>query len=118
MIVDFSESKRQTAEHLVRHGVAQGCDVSTFCNEYNVFVNGKRWVEFWQSDQAIGYHLAGEVRDLPSQLAASRSSFRGVWDEAGTLEGLGHAFELLRSWLIDGKEVDDLPTRSIHRSTM
>jgi hypothetical protein len=38
-----------------------------------------------------------------------------MWDEAGTLADLEQAFELLKAWLIDRKEVDELPQRSMRR---
>jgi hypothetical protein len=38
-----------------------------------------------------------------------------MWHEAGTLEDLEEAFEFLRAWLIDRKEVDDLPQRYVRR---
>jgi hypothetical protein len=38
-----------------------------------------------------------------------------MWSEAGTFENLEQAFELVKAWLVDWKEVDDLPSRSARR---
>jgi hypothetical protein len=69
-------------------------------------------------EATVGYHLRGEIGKLPTQFADSQASFRGVWDEAGSIKDLQQALELLQSWLIDGKEVDELTGRLIHRSMM
>ena len=116
--MDFLEARREAAERLLRHAADQGADIAPFRNEHDVFSNPKRWINFWLEADTIGYHLAGEVGKLPTQLAASQSSFRGVWDEAGSVKDIQQALELLRSWLIDGKGIDDLAERTIHRSMM
>jgi hypothetical protein len=52
---------------------------------------------------------------LPNVFKRSASAFRGVWSEAGILDDMAQAFELVKAWLIDRTEVDDLPSRSIRR---
>jgi hypothetical protein len=39
-----------------------------------------------------------------------------MWTEAGTVDDYVQAFELLNSWLVERKEVDDLPKRTIRRN--
>jgi hypothetical protein len=117
-IMDFLESRREAAERLQRYAAAQGTDLGLLRDEHDVFANRQRWIDFWLEGATVGYHLRGEIRKLPSQFATSQSSFRGVWDEAGSVTGLQEAWDLLRSWLIDAKEVDELTGRMIHRSTM
>lgn len=116
--MDFLESRREATEHLQRYAAAQGTDLSSFRDEHDVFSHRKRWIDFWLDGAALGYHLRGEIGTLPSQFTNSQSSFRGVWDEAGSIGDLQQALELLRAWLIDAKEVDELTGRMIHRSTM
>lgn len=118
IIMDFLESRREAAERLQRYAAAQGTDLSLFRDEHDVFSNRKRWIDFWLEDATVGYHLRGEIGSLPSQFAASQASFRGIWDEAGSIDDLHQALELLRSWLIDTKDIDKLTDRRIHRSMM
>jgi hypothetical protein len=118
IIMDFLESRHEAAEHLQLYAAAQGTDLSLFRDEHDVFSNRKRWIDFWLEGATVGYHLRGEIGRLPSSFAASQSSFRGVWDEAGSVDDLHQALELLRSWLIDAKEIDKLTSRKIHRSMM
>jgi hypothetical protein len=116
--MDFLESRREAAERLQRYAAAQGTDIGRYRDEHDVFSNRQRWIDFWLEDATVGYHLRGEIGKLPSQFATSQSSFRGVWDEAGSINDLPQALELLRSWLIEAKEVDELTGRMIHRSMM
>lgn len=116
--MDFLESRREAAERLQRYAADRGTDLAQFRDEHDVFSARKRWIDFWLENAAVGYHLRGEIGKLPSQFAASRSSFRGVWDEAGSVRDFPQALELLRSWLIDGKDVDELAGRTVHRSQM
>jgi hypothetical protein len=116
--MDFLESPREPAERLQFYAATQGADLRHFRDEHDVFSNRKRWIDFWLEGATIGYHLWGEIGNLPNQFATSQSSFRGVWDEAGSVNDLPQALDLLRSWLIDAREVDELTDRMIHRSML
>jgi hypothetical protein len=116
--MDFLESRQEAAERLQRYAHAQGSDLSPFRDEHGIFSHRRRWIDFWLEGAAVGYHLRGEIGKLPRRFAASETSFRGVWDEAGSVHDLSQAFALLQSWLIDAKEVDDLTGRMIHRSML
>jgi hypothetical protein len=59
--------------------------------------------------------MQGSISVLPRNLKESASAFRGAWSEAGTFENMEEAFELVKAWLLDWKEVDDLPGRSVRR---
>ena len=59
--------------------------------------------------------MQGAISVLPSSLKGSAGAFRGAWSEAGTFEDMEQAFELVKAWLLDWKEVDDLPSRSVRR---
>src|SRR5947209_5358623 len=114
--MDFLESRREAAERLQRYAAAQGTDLRPFRDDHDVFSHRKRWIDFWLDGAVVGYHLRGEIGKLPRQFAASEASFRGLWDEAGSITDVQEALELLRSWLLDTKEVDELTGRMIHRS--
>jgi hypothetical protein len=116
--MDFLESRREAAERLERYAAAQGTDLGPFRDEHDIFSHRQRWIDFWLEGATVGYHLRGEIGKLPGQFAASQAAFRGVWDEAGSINDLQQALELVRSWLIDAKEVDELTGRMIHRSMM
>jgi hypothetical protein len=116
--MDFLESRREAAERLQRYAAARGTDLGQFRDEHDAFSYRKQWIDFWLEGATVGYHLRGEIVKLPSQFATSQSSFRGIWDGAGSVNDLHQALELLQSWLIDAKEVDQLTGRMIHRSMM
>jgi hypothetical protein len=59
--------------------------------------------------------MQGPIAELPSRLRSSAGAFQGMWTEAGTFESMEQAYELVKAWLLDEKEVDDLPTRSVGR---
>src|SRR4051794_35591085 len=87
-VMDFVQSRRDAAERLLQYAADQGADLSAFRDEYDVFSNRRRWIDFWLEGDLVGYHLRGEVGRLPTPFAGSLSSFRGVWDEAGSLKDL------------------------------
>jgi hypothetical protein len=116
--MDFLESRREAAERLLSYAASHGNDIARFRDEYDVFSNRQRWIDFWLEGDTVGYHLRGEVGKLPTPFATSQSSFRGIWDEAGSINDISQALELLRSWLVEGKEIDELTGRKIHRSMM
>ncbi len=116
--MDFLETRREAAVRLLRYAANQGADLTPFHDEHDIFSHRRRLIDFWLEQDTLGYHLRGEIDKLPSEFVGSRSSFRGVWDEAGSIKDVQQAWELLRSWLIDGKEVDELTDRMIHRSMM
>jgi hypothetical protein len=125
-IMDPVENPRAVARELVSIAQRQGIDLEPFRSDYG-FQNDRRSVWFWRKDEspwsgpaneAIGtlqYNMQGAVDVLPNVLKDSASAFRGAWTEAGTFEDIQQAFELLRAWLIDGKEVDQLPFRRVRR---
>jgi hypothetical protein len=62
--------------------------------------------------------MQGSIGALPERYKASAGAFRGMWHEAGTVADLEGAFELLKAWLIDRKEVDALPERRMRREAI
>jgi hypothetical protein len=120
------DSFRATAEELVAHAQRQGIELGQFRNDFT-FQKDRRWIDVWRkdslpgtgpSDEPLGtlhYNMQGAIAVLPRNLKGSSSAFRGAWSEAGTFENIEQAFELVKAWLLDWKEVDDLPSRSVRR---
>jgi hypothetical protein len=125
--MDLIDNERATAQELVAYAHQVGVDLEGFRND-SVFLNGQRWIYLWRKrnelpgsgpakvpDGTLLYNMQGAISALPTVLKDSASAFRGAWSEAGTFEDLEQAFALLKAWLLDRKEVDDLPGRSVRR---
>jgi hypothetical protein len=69
-----------------------------------------------EEEGTLHYNMQGDIAVLPAFLKGSEDVFRGGWTEAGTFETIDQAFELLKAWLIERKEVDELPWRRVRRS--
>jgi hypothetical protein len=109
------ESQEATAQELVALAKQRGFDLSSTCHDW-AFIDQGRFISLWRKEGRVHYNLQGRIDALPATFKASASAFRGMWHEAGTLGDLEQAFELLKAWLIDTREVDDLPSRFIRRS--
>jgi hypothetical protein len=124
--VDPIENSRAVARELVSLAKKQGVDLEPLLND-DMFWTERRHVWFWRKDElpysgpvneeigTLHYNMQGAIKLLPNVLKDSASAFRGAWTEAGTFEDIQQAFELLKAWLIDGKEVDQLPFRRVRR---
>jgi hypothetical protein len=107
-------SELAMARELISLAQQQGVDLASLYNS-GTFLHDGRIIWFWRKNDVIHYSLQGRISVLPQRYKASASAFRGMWDEAGTLTDLETAFEFLKAWLIDSKEVDDLPQRYVRR---
>jgi hypothetical protein len=126
MKMDPLGNSRAVAQELVSFAQEQGVDLEPLLND-DMFVTDKRWIWFWRKDPLPGtgpaneplgtlhYNMQGAISVLPSKLKDSASAFRGAWTEAGTFESVEQGFALVKAWLLDRKEVDDLPSRSARR---
>ncbi len=124
--MDPIENSRAVAEELVHLAQEQGVDLEPLRND-DVFIKDRRWIWFWRKDALPGtgpaqeplgtlhYNMQGAISVLPKCLERSASAFRGAWSEAGTFENLEQAFEFLKAWLVERKEVDELPQRCARR---
>ncbi len=124
--MDAVENLRSTSQELVSFAQKQGIDLAPFRKDF-AFEKGRRYIDFWRKDEfpcsgpadeslgTLHYNMQGTISVLPSRLRESDDAFRGEWSEAGTFESLEQAFELLKAWLLDQKEVDDLPNRCVRR---
>ena len=124
--MDPLDSFRATAQELVAYAQRQGIDLGQVRKDFT-FQRGRRWIDVWRKDSLPGtgpaherlgtlhYNMQGAISALPGSLKESASAFQGAWSEAGTFENMEQAFELVKAWLLDWKEVDDLPSRSVRR---
>jgi hypothetical protein len=125
--MDAVENERATAQELVLYAQQQGVDLELVRND-SVFQKDQRWIALWRkadklpcsgrADEELGtlhYNMQGSIAVLPATLRDSGSAFRGMWHEAGTLGDIHQAFVMLKAWLLDRKEVDDLPVRQVKR---
>jgi hypothetical protein len=126
-MMDAVDNERATAQELVSYAREQGVELETLRND-SVFQKDRRWIFLWRkqaglpcsgpADEREGtlhYNMQGAIDVLPSKLEESAGSFRGTWTEAGTFDNVEQAFGFLKAWLLDRKEVDDLPGRSVRR---
>lgn len=122
--MDPIETFRVTAQELVVLAQTQGIDLEPFRNDF-VFQKDRRWIDVWRKDSFPGsgpaseplgtlhYAMQGAIIRLPERLKGSASVFQGCWHETGTFSDLPQALEFLKAWLLERKEVDDLPQRSV-----
>src|SRR5262249_42531689 len=125
-LMDPIENIQITAQEIITFGRAQGVDLMPLCTDGR-FQKERRWILLWRTDEltysgrveekegTLHYNMQGAISVLPGKLKGSSSAFRSASNEAGTLEDIEQAFELLRAWLLVRKEVDDLPNRSVRR---
>jgi len=121
--MDAIENQRSTALEVVTCGRRHGMDLDPWRND-SMFREGRRWIFLWRKINALPctgpadapegtlfYNLQGAVGTPPAIVRVSFSRWRGAWSEAGKLESVEAAFRLVKSWIVDGDEVDDLPRR-------
>jgi hypothetical protein len=122
--MDPVENSRAVAQELVSLAQQQGIDLEPVRKDF-AFQKDRRFIDFWRKDElpcsgpahekegTLHYNMQGAIAVLPSKLKESASIFKGRWHETGTFENVEQAFELLKAWLLDQKEVDELPPRSV-----
>lgn len=108
------ESQLATARELIDLAERRGIDLRPACHDW-AFLNDGRFILVWRKGDRVHYNMQGSIRTLPERYKASAGAFRGMWTEAGTLPNLDDAFEFLKAWLIDKKEVEELPRRYVRR---
>ena len=122
--MDVLETFQNAAQELVSLAQQRGIDLEPFRHDFT-FLKEHRWIYVWRKNSLPGtgpaneplgtlhYSLQGKVAAVPESFRASAGAFRGRYHEAGTLADLEQAFELLKAWLIDRKDTDDLPQRFV-----
>ncbi len=112
--MDTVDSMQETARELVTFARTQGCDLEP--NRFDCMLqNERRWIYLWRKDGLLHYNMQGAIEILPSQLKEPASAFRGAWGESGTFDDMERAVEFVKAWLIENKEVDDLPHRRVRQ---
>jgi hypothetical protein len=124
--MDPIENSRAVAQELISFARLRNVDLGSSCLDGH-FHKEQRWIYLWRKDElpysgpqdevegTLHYNMQGAIAILPESQQGSASSFRGVWSEAGTFETIEQAFEFVKAWLLDEKEVDDLPQRQVRR---
>ncbi len=124
--MDTLDTFRTTAQELISSARQQGINLEPFRNDFT-FEKDRRWIDVWRKNALPGtgrteeplgtlhYNMQGRISVVPNCLKGSAGRFRGMWSEAGTLENVEQAVALVKAWLLDGKEVDELPGRSVRR---
>jgi hypothetical protein len=124
--MDPLDNSRAVAQELVSLAQGRGIDLEPLRKD-DTFLKDRRWIWCWRKDSLPGtgpadeplgtlhYNLQGAITVLPNRLKESARAFQGAWSEAGTFENMEQAFELVKAWLLDWKEIDDLPSRSVRR---
>jgi len=111
--MDVVESMKSTARDVVTAAARQGLNLSHFCCAGTTFYNGRRHIFMWREKDEIRYNLQGRVLVLPAAFKESLSAFRGHWHETGSFRGITEAVEFVQAWVVDEREVDDLPPRQV-----
>ena len=124
--MDPNDNLRATAAEIVSDGTCRGLHVAALLKDSS-FEREGRWIFFWRKDSqpwsgradepqgTLRYNMQGRIKVLPAKFSGSESAFRGMWSEAGVLDSVDDAVDLLKAWLLDTKEVDDLPRRTVRR---
>lgn len=108
------ESLAAIANDLIDFARQRGEDISPKCHNSAFFEEG-RYMMLWQKDGKIHYNMQGKIRTLPERYKASATAFHGMWTEVGTVQDVEAAYEFLKAWLIERREIDDLPQRHVKR---
>jgi hypothetical protein len=106
------DSQMATAQVLVDLAKQRGFDLGSICYDHAFFSEG-RYIWLWRKEGKVLYNMQGKIGVLPEKMKHSASVFRGMWGETGSLDTIEQALEFVRAWLLDRKEVDDLPHRSV-----
>jgi hypothetical protein len=112
--MDVVDSTEMTARELVTYAGQQAVDLEPVLDDI-IFQKDGRSVFFWKKDSSVHYNMQGRVKSLPAGFEGSSGAFRGMWHEVGFVDGVAEAYALLKAWLLDAVEVDDLPPRSVRQ---
>jgi hypothetical protein len=125
--MDQVQNERATVTELISLARQRGLELEPHRNDSMIQV-GERWISFWrkledlpcsgsadEDEGTLHYNLQGQISKLPRSMAGSPVRATALWSEAGTFENSDQAVDLLRAWLIDTKEVDELPKRNVRR---
>jgi hypothetical protein len=103
------------AEELLILARERAVDLAPHCRNHT-FGSDERYLVYWRQGNVLYYRLQGAILKLPTEYRDSPTAFQGMWTEAGTVESVEEAYDLLKAWILDGTEVDDLPKRAVRRN--
>ena len=63
-------------------------------------------IYFWHEKGKYRYTLVGEIGQ-----STGTSSYASCWSESGMIGGIDDGIQLLSAWLLDRKDVAELPIR-------
>lgn len=126
--MDFESNERDTALEVLTLAKEKGVALEPTLNQEGLFYWDQRWIFLWrkidgipatgrpdESEGTLKYNMQGAIKLLPKWLRGTASPCDTTWAEAGRLKNLEAALDLVKAWLLDRKEVDDLPERTILR---
>ena len=104
----------QLAGELIELGASKGLaltsnyQASTFWSD-----DSSRLILFQMHDEMIRYQMQGTVKEIPHQLlgVSPEAEANGVFWDSGSVESVDQALELLMAWILEKREVADLPRR-------
>jgi len=109
-IEDFRDIEGEilsVAQHL-------GVDLAAIRHTSGFFHDG-RDISYWRRGGILHYCIQGDVAVLPDEFKESATEFSGIYQESGTVDSFEQAIQLLEAWLIQCREVDQLPKRVIRK---
>lgn len=112
--MSVADSAEATAREVVAYAAQNDVDLGPVLNDI-IFQKDSRWVFFWQKDSAVHYNMQGRIASRPAAFAGPSGAFPGMWGESGAVESIGDAYALVKAWLLDAVEVDNLPQRRVLR---
>ena len=80
-----------------------------------IFEKEGRSIFLWRRGESIHYNMQGRITVLPTAFRESASVFRGMWTETGAVANFEQALALVKAWLLERAEVDELPQRRTSR---
>jgi len=103
--MDQLEPCQVAARELLAVAELRGIDLRPLWLDW-VFRSEDRTIYFWQEEGKYHYTLEGEIGQ-----ATGTTAYGSFWGESGVIGGIDDAVQLLSAWLLDRKEVGELPMR-------
>jgi hypothetical protein len=101
-----------TAQELLSYARRHDCDLAPL-HHNGTFGHDRRYIFIWRKDDAICYNMQGSVGAAPEPFGPFTPDLKGIYHEVGSVTTIEQAFALACSWLLDEKEVAELPERSV-----
>lgn len=99
------ENMQNTARELVDRCPHFGAVLQ---NRY--FIDQDRRIQFWRVNGKICLYMQGRIARLPAEIPEPEPGMQlRRYYELSELENLEEAVKFLQAWLVEGREVDDLP---------